>query len=275
MAYRAPSFYFFNLGREVGISNILIEPAVTQLAHPTFDGRQGELFQFEDSFGANATKRLEYALDTSVPEHHLIDTVIISGHNMNGNDLQIVSRVPGTEIVYGPTEVVEANGELILAEFTPGTPDRDELAVEFIQGSGSSLNITEYTEVFASIKRTPGGANPVRGGPEFNWNHSWERTQRDFLNDAGVSSTLLLGAARKTWNLTWRNMTGTDRQIFLDMREQTSDWAHPFWFLPPDDAFPIQFVKMNANPQFIQDFINPGLAGVSDSITLPMIQVIG
>ncbi len=60
----------------------------------------------------------------------------------------------------------------------------------------------------------------------------------------------------------------------LDMRTQTADWAFPFWFRPPDTAFPHVFVELDRDATFVQDFDNPQ-GGTSDRVTLNMIEVLG
>ena len=48
-----------------------------------------------------------------------------------------------------------------------------------------------------------------------------------------------------------------------------------FWFQPPDTDTPIQFVRVDQDPQFVQDFENPLGAGVAERVTLPLIEVSG
>ena len=127
----------------------------------------------------------------------------------------------------------------------------------------------ELTELFFTTKRE------LTRGPEPHWQHPWARTQRQFTSEGGVTSTWITGAARKRYRLTWRALVGADRQVFLDMREQTANWSEPFWFRPPDTTYPTILMELDRDSDWVQDFDSPLDSGTSDAITMPLIEVLG
>lgn len=269
MAYRAPSFYFYHGLREA--LSVTLDAANLNSKFPLFDSRQGELFAFTTNYDAADVKFIDVERPNT-PEADAIDTIIISGHNLFDAQLDVfTSPTVQTMLPGGLFPITTANGVPLFVTLTPVDvlPDSETVRIRFTKGNQAGTNIPEMTEIFLTTKRT------MTRGPEPNWDHPWRRQQRRFVNDAGVSSTWLLGAARKSFTLTWRHLAGADRQIFLDMRVQTDDWSEPFWFEPPDDIYPPLLMEVDRDSEWSQDFDSPLDSGTSDAITMPLIEVTG
>lgn len=267
MAYQAPAFYFYHGAREALSVVATGESAVPFEIH---DGRQGEPFIFSTDIGTSDKQFVIERPDT--PEADAIDNLIVSGHNWLGMVINVETSPTVVDLLSPNHTVVEADGTPIFVPFTATQdvlPDHENLVMDLLQGAAAGGVIPEVTEMFFTTKRT------MSRGPEPNWDHPWVRAQRNFVNDSGVSSVWAKGAARKRFRLTWRHLFGDDRQIFLDMREQTNNWSEPFWFLPPDDIYDPLLVELERDSDWQQDFANPLDTGTSDAITLPLIEVTG
>lgn len=269
MAYQFPAFWFYHAARAAqNATCIPVSPDSS--TYSLFDDRQGEVFAFESESGTSAFMYTDRQL---TPEADAVDTVIISGHNWNTFDILVLgvdsSNTGDTIEMLAQNEVTEANGVPIFRTLTPrDTTTYDRVQVQVVTPDGGPP-FPELTEMYLTTK------HEMARGPEPNWQHPWARTQRQFLSDAGVSSTWATGPNRKRYRLTWRHLYGPDRQIFLDMREQTDGWSRPFWMRPPDSAYPDLLVELDRDSDWVQDFANPLESGTSDRITLPLIEVLG
>ena len=259
MAYQSPAFYYYHALRDA--TSITNNAAITGELDFLFDSRRGEIIQWTTGLDAGAKTITVQRENTAISD--AVDHVILSGHNINGEDINIFAD--SGNLIDSFYTVTEANGDTIVIPFDSTDSDA-EINLRIIASASTTDPI--WSEVFFTTK------HEMSRGPRPDFDTSWRRNQQRFVNDAGVSSTFLQGAARKTYTLTWEQLVGTDRQIILDMREQTSDFSNAFWFLPPDDSFPIVFVELDRDASFIQDFDNPQ-GGTSDRVTLSMIEVLG
>lgn len=268
MAFQETAFFFFHALREAGEANITLAPSEPANAFPLHDGRLGELMQWTTDLGAGGKQVTVTRSDT--PENDAIDTLILAGHNVSGAQVDVAA---GATDMLDPNYIVtEANGTPVVIPLTLSVDVSTEADIRFaIQTTGAPTDsiVPELTEAFFTVKRE------LTRGPEFNWTHDVVRNQNTQGNDAGVTSTRLLGANRKRHVMTWRHLAGTDRQIMLDLIEQTDGLSQPFWFLPPDDIYPIQFVEVDRDSNWQQDFMAPLTSGTSDKVTLSMIQALG
>jgi hypothetical protein len=203
-------------------------------------------------------------------EADAVDTLIVSGHNWSDDEMTVFaldsSDQGDFEEMRAQTPVAEADGVPIIVSLTPKiTNPHDQVRVQVVGGGAG----TEATEIMFTTERE------LTRGPEPHWQHPWSRTQRQFTSDGGVTSTWITGAARKRYRLTWRALVGADRQVFLDMREQTANWSFPFFFRPPDDTFPTILMELDRDSDWVQDFDSPLDSGTSDAITMPLIEVLG
>ena len=239
MAYQAPAFYFYHAARVVQEATSLPAPTGTP-EFRLYDDRLGEVFQFEAATTGSCFVYTDRELTAAADA---VDTIIITGHNFQSNGLDIKadavdsSDTGNTTPMLPLTTVTAADRVPIIETLTPRSTsphDRVQLQIE-----GVTTPFPELTEIYWTTKR-----EMVRG-PEPGWEHPWVRTQRRFLSDGGVSTTWMTGPARKRFQLTWRYLEGDDRQIFLDMREQTDDWSRPFWFRPPDTTYPTLLVELD------------------------------
>jgi hypothetical protein len=260
MSYIAPAFYYYHAAREA--QNATFQPAsIVGSTFSLFDDRQGEVVASDQTSG-NVFITVDREL---TPEADAVDTLIISGHNFAGLNIQVFA-IPGGVPMYPSTPVAEANGVPIIIPLTPElTSSNSEVQLGIINVSVEP----ELTELTFTTEHA------LSRGPEPNWQHPWARTQRQFLSEGGVSSTWVTGAARKRFRMTWRHLVGADRQIFLDMREQTAQWSEPFWFRPPDTTYPTALYELDRDSDWVQDFDSPLDSGTSDAITMPLIEVLG
>lgn len=271
MAYRDPSFYFYNGGRDA-VSVETIPSEVSNLKFPFFDSRLGEVYTFETDLTAAASKFVIIERQPGAVSD-AIDTIFVVGGNFPGNSLRC-SGWPTTvgvdETFLGPTLTVDTP-IVDPIEYTLNTSVTgfDFIALKLLGDVGPVDFLPEFTEVFFTTKRT------MTRGPNPHWEHPWQRSQRRFTSDAGVASTWLTGPARKRYTLTWSHLFGADRQIMLDMREQTDDWSQPFFFTPPDTIYPTVFVELDRNSDWMQDHDSPLDTGTSDEVTLPLIEALG
>ena len=293
MAYQNPAFYFYHLARDGAVSVINFPDNGTS-THPYYDNRMGELYKRTTSIGTTTntlrmTVNITNFTEDRYPEIWALDTVIMGPTNLGGSGGQGGNRLNAftndgdiRDIMVDPTYTEDMNGTIQMFPLKPGWAatsegesfNRIDLNTNTnTQSAGEPTDggyiVAEYGEVWFTAKRE------MSRGPEPNWRHPWRRSQRRFVNDAGVSSTWLTGPARKTYRLTWRHLYGADRQIMLDMKEQTADWSYPFFFSPPDDAYPLVLVELDRDGDWEQDFLDPLISGTSDAVTLPLIEVLG
>ena len=262
MAYQAPAFYYYHAARE---ASAVVAPngAAGSNVNSFFDSRQGEAYVYNDTLTNLGSAQVQITRSGGA-ERLLTDHVIISGHNFNGAEINVFGA--SGDLLIPDHTVTEANGEPI--SISLDTDNTANLVTFVVLPGTAGAVVPQMSELFYTTEHI------MSRGPRPDFDTSWRRNQQRFVNDAGVSSTFLQGAARKTYTLTWQNLIGADRQIILDMRDQTSDWSNPFFFRPPDDTFPIVFVELDRDATFVQDFDNP-LGGTSDRVTLNMIEVLG
>jgi hypothetical protein len=264
MAYQNPAFYFQHAARVAQNADATPQPADATAEFNLFDDRQGEPLTFESGPGVDVqTERVD------TPAANAIDTMIVSGHNWNGLDLDIIATEVGggspNPLLTGST-VTEADGVPIFREFAAAPISVwPVLKVQLLLGDTG----TELTEIWWTQKRE------LTRGPEPHWDHSWRREQHQFTSQSGVTSTWLTGANRKRYSMTWRHLVGADRQVFLDLREQTDGWSRPFWMRPPDTIYPTLLMELDRDSDWRQDFDSPLDSGTSDAITMPLIEVLG
>jgi hypothetical protein len=273
VAYQPIRFYYYHAAREAIAITYNLTPVKT--GNQQYDGRQGETFDWDAlTFSAGVTtKRTHIQLEAAGTPGDDLDTLILSGHNINGNDVTLYTNPVTLDVdnwirIAPDYTVTEANGVPIVLPLTTASGADRFATLTILQGSGANI-VPEISELFLTK------AHEMARGPEPGWEHSWRRTQRRFVNDAGVSSTMLLGAARKTWTFTFRGLEGADRTILQNMRTQTNDFSEPFWMRPPDTAYPHTYVELDRDSEWIQDQGNPLDQGTADTITLPMIEVLG
>lgn len=268
MAGQNPAFYFYHGMREA-LSIAISSPHDSDLS-ATFDGRQGEVYAFATDFAAGDLKFIDTERPNT-PAADAIDHLIIAGHNWNDADLQVFT-LPTVVFLLGTTPVTVANGELLIVPLTQTQdvlPDHEILRFQLLDGSAPGAVVPEMTEFFYTTKRI------MTRGPEPGWDHPWLRSQIQFSNESGVTSTWLKGSARKRFKLTWRHLSGADRQIMFDLREQTNDWSEPFYFQPPDDIYPTLLMELARDSEWTQDFLDPLSTGTTDEVTLDLIEVKG
>lgn len=259
MAYRAPSFYYYHGSRES--TGIVTSPIIAgEQVSKFFDSRQGEAFAFLVTLAT-----LKATIEVTRPEDALsdaINAVIISGHNFSGGSLNIFSA---GDMLDPDHAVTEANGELIVLDLDPDTGDA-RIFVDIEEGASAGAVIPELTELFLTTKHT------MARGPADPWQAPSRRNQEQFLNSAGVRSTLLRGAARKTYTLSWQNLETADQLILQNLQIQTSDFSQPFFFTPPDDTLPTVFVELDRDAGVVQNFL---LGELRETWTLNLIEVLG
>ena len=276
MAYQNPAFYFYHLGRIS--TEVLALPAspTPPDEFPVYDSRLGELFKWPSNL--TTSKQMRHAINsTTDPNVLLIDTLIVAGQNMGGARINCFTNPGAVDILnpdYFPNVDGSENGKTLLIPLTAavqGSATYIEVGFSHYNppNVGSNLIVPEASEIWLTIERV------MSRGPQPSWTHSWRRTQKRYESVGGVSSTWQTGPARKTWTLTWRNLHGADRQILLDGQDQTDDWSQPFWFRPPDTTYPTLLVELDRDADWQQDFSDPLIAGTSDKVTMPMIEVLG
>lgn len=275
MAYQAPAFYYYHAGREGEAAGGSHTGTAVDNANffTVFDSRQGELLVFTNSLGS-ADQLVNAPVDGSTLSD-AIDTIIVSGHNFQGAKVVSFGQ-PSVKLLITPDfTVTQANKELLIIPLTPSELpiDPTDTGIQFrvkTDGTGPiDAIVPEVSEVFFTTRHA------MVKGPKINWQHPWVRSQRRFINAAGVSSTWLTGAARKTYRMTWENVTDADLTILLNLQIQTADWSHPFFFTPPDTAFPTLLMELDRESDWEQVFAAPLTAGIGHEITLPLIEVLG
>lgn len=272
MAIQPVAFFYYHLFREsIARGNVLtnsagVEPAT---AYPLHDSRQGETVRYTGDLAAG-NKTVQCPYDNSNPLETALDTVIISGHNFPLHEVLVDANTPAFDLLTPNHTVTEAiRDPIVIALDTPiPTSIQDSIKVGIIDtAAGDSSIFPEWSEVWVTQRHT------MTDPPVSGWDHSWRWSQTRFVNQSGVTSTWLTGAARKTYRLTWENVTGADLVILENMRDQSDDFTQPFWMLPPDDAFPILLVEMDRDSDWEQVFLAPLTAGLAHRITLPLIEV--
>ncbi len=269
MAYRSPVFYFYHAGRlgsarggSFTFSSALTVGTDAQLVDGLLDTpvTLTDTLLTENGFW-------DQPLDGSSISQAL-DTAIVAGHNWNGADI-FSKTLPNGLALIAQTLVSAANGVMFSFPFTLNNPyvGQTHIRVSVITNGGPEDSIVpSVTQIFLTQARQ------MTRGPAFNWDHPWVRSQARFETPGGVSHAWQTGDARKTFQLTWENVTGDDLQILIDLREQTAHYAHPFFFLPPDDSYDLLHVEV-VDADWRQDFYGSSTPG--HRITLEMREVLG
>lgn len=272
MSFIAPAFYYYHAAREAQSVTANDGGPINPVTR-VFDSRQSDIFDWDGNVFTSGfpNKRITLEREGDGTPSDGIDTVIVSGHNFPGNRLTIFSNpitIDVDTVTLLQYNVSEAAGLPIIKALSQTTPGDDLITAQISQDGGPDI-APELTELFLTTQHVIGR------GPEFGWSHDWRRTQRRVVNDAGVSATSLLGAARKTFTLTWQALEGADRDILLDMRVQTNDFSEGFWFRAPDTVYGTLFMEVDRDPRFVQDAQNPLDFGTADRVTLDLIEALG
>lgn len=269
MAFQELAFYYYHGAREALIVNVTASTGEEVL----FDGRQGEIFVFPDDFtglGGVATIQITRP-DT--PAADAVDHLIFSSHNFNGTKINALTNPTAVDLIDPDPVVTVANGVPLVVPFTTTQavqPDHEQILVNIIQNTAPGSLVPELGEIFLTTKHT------MSRGPDPGWDHPWVRSQQQFTNVAGVTSTWLNGTARKRFVFTWHSLGDADRQILFDLQDQTDDWSQPFWIAPPDDIYgEVLFMQLERDGAWKQDGDNPLGNGTTDEVTLPLIEVLG
>lgn len=271
MAVQNVAFYFYHGMREA--ISVGTSPGSSTPIDAMFDGRQGEIYVFDDTFTVEPVQTVTFERPNT-PEADAIDHVLIASHNLNGGLLNcFVTGTPTVDLIEPNHTITAANGELIIVPFTETQdvlPDHENMFLQILQGTIGGSVIPELGELMFTTKREMSSESSLQ--PK--WDHPWVRAQTSFLNESGVSSTWLKGSARKRWRFVWRNVRGADLQLLLDLQAQTADWSEPFYVQPPDDAFPTILMEVERDLDWNQDFLNVQLQ-VTHEVTLPLIEAKG
>ncbi|MEE8543977.1 MAG: hypothetical protein V3S94_08970 [Gammaproteobacteria bacterium] len=270
MSYQAPAFYFYHAAREaVSVAVDTPDPSPEAL----FDGRQGEIYVYTRDFATAGNNNLfNIERPSGSPAADAVDHIIISSHNLNLSEVECFASPTVVDLLVPNYTVTEANGVPIFIPLTTVQPvagGHEDVQISFRQGGAAGTVVPEMGEVFLTTK------HEMSRGPDPGWDHPWLRAQRQFVNESGVASTWLKGAARKRFNLTWHALEGADRQILFDLQEQTNDWSEPFWFQPPDTIYPSLLMQLERDSDWTQDGLSPLDTGTTDRVTLPLIEVLG
>ncbi len=267
MPYQNPAFYFYHGMREA----LTVGSPTASVLDALHDGRQGEILVFDDDFTTTPSQSVSTERPDT-PEADAIDTLIIASHNLTGTVLNVQTG-PTVEDLLDPNySVAEAAGVLIIRPLTNTQavlPSHENINVFILQGTAAGSTVPEMGELMLTTKR-----EMIRG-PDPNWEHPWVRSQTQFTNEAGVTSTWLKGAARKRFRMTWRGLEGADRQLLFDLQAQTNDWSEPFYFQPPDTTYDTLLVELERDADWKQDFLSPLDTGTTDEVTLNLIEVLG
>lgn len=273
MAAQSVVFYYYHAIRAAVAAGGTFEAGSTidNFDHsPLYDNRQGERVIWTNDLGT-ANQSCRGPVDGSSLSD-AIDTIILSGHNCTGQTVTAKGRTSNDDLITPNHTITAADRAPVVVPLTAAINAADtHLQVTFISdgtGAGDAI-VPELTELWLTTKHTMSKA--IEAG----WNHPWRAPALSgFLNQSGVSSTWLFGPARKTYRLTWDNLTGADLVILKNMRTQTDEFTAPFWMQPPDSVFPIVMVELDRDSDWEQVFEAPLNAGTQHRITLPLIEVI-
>lgn len=269
MAYRPPVFYFQNAGRLGSARRVdfLFSSALTVgTAAQLIDGLLETPVTLTDTLLTEAAFWI-LPLDGSA-ESQALDAVIVAGHNWSGADT-LIRQFDSMVDLSVQTLVPVADGVLFVIPLTLNTPYSGQVGIQIAlltNGGPEDSTVPSVTQLFATQARQ------MTRGPAFNWEHPWVRSQARFETPGGVSLAWQTGDARKTFRLTWENVTGDDLQILIDLREQTAFYSQPFFFLPPDDTFDLMHVEVT-DSDWSHDFY--GSATPGHRITLTLREVLG
>ncbi len=267
MSNQDMKLYTYNAGR-AGVESVgpITGSATVNADYSSLiDGRQSEILYATQDLVTSAFF-LKFLLEQNALSD-AIDTVIISGHNLNGAFIT-ANTIPSADDLVNPNqEIIEANRETILVPLSPAVNPADtRFQIFFVTTGPADAIVPEVTEIFVTTAHT------IKR-PEPGWDHGYRQAQQRFESQSGVSSTWLLGRSRKLYRFTWDNLTGADLTILENLRPQTNDFTEPFWLQPPDDSFPLVMVEIDRDADWQQMFEAPLASGLGHRVTLPLIEV--
>lgn len=270
MAYRDPVFYFYHAARHGAAlgGSFAVSSARTVGGDP----------QLIDSL-VDAPLTLTDTLLTEVGSYTVpidgtaisqaVDTLIVAGHNWEGADVSVLAQPSSLDLIASDPTVSVADGVAFPVALDQNVPftSKTQLEVQITTNGGAEdSTVPSVGELFFTQART------MTRGPMPNWDHPWRRWQERLATQGGVSHAWQTGVARKTFEMTWENVSGADLTLLTDMREQTAGYAHSFWFLPPDTDYGLIQVEVAGEP--LWDHAWQGSVP-AHRVTLSLVEVLG
>ena len=274
MAYRNPAFYFAHAARTAGIGAISINNGAAAADSPLdllIDDRSGANFQYAADPVTASFIEVDRGVDfATLPT---LDTWIIpAGNNFGEGGIVTLEAEEDDNAgfssptsLHAPLAISEGDTALQFQAFATTSTQR---FIRLQNNIAISTRALAWGELFFTQKRE------LTRGPDPEWDHPFVTNVFVSRSDAGVISTRVQGAAVQTFRMVFRNVSGADMQIFIDLFEAVGHDARPFYFDPPDDTLPTMLVRLIDAAGLQQDFLNPGL-DLSDRVTLELEELLG
>jgi hypothetical protein len=158
--------------------------------------------------------------------------IIPAGHNYNGENIQIDTDAlidfssGSTTTILAETAITSA-ALIDLAVTGSGTPAREKQFVR-LTWPNSTSTAWETPELWLGEKET------TTTGIAHAWSNPLE-TPMEEQPFSTRDAAIILGPARRTWELTHVHLDATDMAIYDEIAD--TGRTLPFWFWPPDDAY--------------------------------------
>jgi hypothetical protein len=185
--------------------------------------------------------------------------IIPVGHNFNGENIRVqTDSDPGfgvdpTEIL--PKAAVSSAGIIDLA-MTGGTEAQRKYRYVRIDDDDAASWNPEIPELILTRTRT------TTRGPEQGWTDYYQHNTLHFEKESGSIASLALGADRRYFEFTYRNVSDTaDLLVFSDLID-TCGTSKPFYMDPPFTDETVIWVKLTEDSRQIQD---PAVPASTDS----------
>lgn len=264
MAYREPRFMFLHaaqLAGDAGLSSNETLDADFPKAH-AIDGRLEAQVKLDAAAGGDWT----LTVDRGAGSLEAIDRLIIpAGHNLASVAGDLMLEADDNSGFTTPTTLLDFTpaAGLIDQSFTSNTEryvrlKRDNAAV-----------VWQLGELYLTRTRQP------TRGPVNAWEDPFVPNVETFQTLAGVTGSEQFGSPRRTFNMVWRGLSGTDLAVFDELLSRIGYGPGiPFYFDPPEDSEPAIFVELLEQYQRKQDAKIPQQA-IRYEVGLSLIEAVG
>jgi hypothetical protein len=248
MAWRNFQYAFLHAARDAGASAITGNNAFHADYPKDFliDDRAGALCKFN----AAATDH-HIQVDRGAGTLEEIARLIVPvGHNFNGENVRVRTATDSgftTGVVEILAETAISATTIIDLAMTGGTEAQRKQRYVRLDWPNSTSTAWEIPELVLTRTRT------TTRGPEQGWGDYYRHNTLDFEKDSGVVASLVLGADRRFFELTYRNVNDSDDlDVFSDLIT-TCGTSKPFYVDPAFDTESAVWVKLTEDSRQVQD----------------------
>ena len=258
MAYRNVSLMFLHAFREAPIGNLTSSTMAAGFpASRVRDDQKNLLARFS---AAAANQHFTVDRGAAATGDDRVDRLIVpSGHNLSGATVEVRSSATGT--FPGTLEHSFTAGAGIIDE-TFSDVSQQHLRLEIVTSGQWELGEIIFTRTRSLVR----GVNPrFQNFPRPNF--------AETITEAGLIYRAVNGPEQRRMVLSWQVLDpATDLDVINDLSANSLAGVLPLWLESPDDADPLFHMRIEEAIKRVQDSPNPQGTGLTETVTLEMLE---